>query len=168
MDIRGGEVRLTTTDGDRTVQALFASGIPIRDLEVSGASIEEAFLALTSDPAPRQGGNPMTTSTNTMRSPVLSGTFTALAAFVSLEIRRALRNRRYVMLAIGFPVVFYLLYTGVLGRGHRRSQCPGRRARLAHVLHGLDGELRRARRGTRWRDRHRAGARFWLDTPTCG
>lgn len=56
----------------------------------------------------------MTTSTNTMRSPVLSGTFTAFTAFVSLEIRRALRNRRYVMLAIGFPVVFYLLYTGVL------------------------------------------------------
>ena len=35
-------------------------------------------------------------------------------AFVSLEIRRALRNRRYVMLAIAIPVVFYLLYTGVL------------------------------------------------------
>lgn len=38
----------------------------------------------------------------------------AFAAFVSLEIRRAVRNRRYVMLAIAFPVVFYLLYTGVL------------------------------------------------------
>src|SRR6188768_524514 len=30
------------------------------------------------------------------------------------QVRRALRNRRYVMLAIAIPVVFYLLYTGVL------------------------------------------------------
>jgi len=37
-----------------------------------------------------------------------------IAAFVSLEVRRALRNRRYVMLAIAIPVVFYVLYTGVL------------------------------------------------------
>jgi len=35
-------------------------------------------------------------------------------AFVSLEVRRTLRNRRYVILAIAFPVVFYLLYTGIL------------------------------------------------------
>ena len=50
VDIRGGTVRLTTTDGDGTVQSLFASDMPIRDLEVSGADLEEAFLALTSDP----------------------------------------------------------------------------------------------------------------------
>jgi ABC-2 type transport system permease protein len=53
----------------------------------------------------------MTALTTTMRSSTAVGAF---AAFVSIEIRRALRNRRYVMLAIGFPVVFYLLYTGVL------------------------------------------------------
>ena len=40
--------------------------------------------------------------------------FAAFVAFVRLETRRALRNRRYVMFAIAFPVVFYLLYTGVL------------------------------------------------------
>jgi ABC-2 type transport system permease protein len=38
----------------------------------------------------------------------------AFVAFLTLEIRRALRNRRYALFAIGFPVVFYLLYTGVL------------------------------------------------------
>ena len=37
-----------------------------------------------------------------------------LRAFVSFEVRRTLRNRRYLFFAIGFPVVFYLLYTGVL------------------------------------------------------
>ena len=38
----------------------------------------------------------------------------ALRAFVTLEVRRAFRNRRYLLFAIGFPSVFYLLYTGVL------------------------------------------------------
>jgi ABC-2 type transport system permease protein len=38
----------------------------------------------------------------------------AMAAYLGLEIRRAVRNRRYLIFAIGFPVVFYLLYTGVL------------------------------------------------------
>ena len=53
----------------------------------------------------------MTAIATTIRSSTALGAF---AAFVSLEIRRALRNRRYVMFAIAFPVVFYLLYTGVL------------------------------------------------------
>lgn len=35
-------------------------------------------------------------------------------AFVAFEVRRAVRNRRYLLFAIGFPVVFYLLYTRVL------------------------------------------------------
>jgi ABC-2 type transport system permease protein len=39
---------------------------------------------------------------------------TALRAFVTLEVRRAFRNRRYLLFAVGFPTVFYLLYTGVL------------------------------------------------------
>ena len=38
----------------------------------------------------------------------------SMAAYLGLEIRRAVRNRRYLLFAIGFPVVFYLLYTGVL------------------------------------------------------
>jgi ABC-2 type transport system permease protein len=39
----------------------------------------------------------------------------AVAAYARLEIRRALRNRRYVMFAVGIPLFFYVLYTGVLG-----------------------------------------------------
>jgi ABC-2 type transport system permease protein len=37
-----------------------------------------------------------------------------MAAYLALELRRAVRNRRYAIFAIGFPVLFYLLYTGVL------------------------------------------------------
>ena len=38
----------------------------------------------------------------------------ALGSYARLELTRAARNRRYLMFGIGFPVVFYLLYTGVL------------------------------------------------------
>jgi ABC-2 type transport system permease protein len=44
-------------------------------------------------------------------------TLTFLATFAKLELRRIFRNRRYVLFGMGFPVLFYLLYTGVLQRG---------------------------------------------------
>jgi len=56
----------------------------------------------------------MTAVTDTTRIFRRPGAFAAFAAFVRLEVRRALRNRRYVTFAIAFPVVFYVLYTGVL------------------------------------------------------
>ncbi|HQY98065.1 MAG TPA: ABC transporter ATP-binding protein, partial [Phycicoccus sp.] len=47
-----GEQRvLTTRDADVTVRALVTSGLDFRDLQVHGASLEEAFLALTTQPA---------------------------------------------------------------------------------------------------------------------
>ena len=49
----GDDVRLTTSDADATVRALYASGLPIHNLEVTGAGLEDAFLALTAD----DGGN---------------------------------------------------------------------------------------------------------------
>jgi len=50
-EIHGSSVSLRTADADATVRALYASGLPIRDLEVTGANLEAAFLALTSGPA---------------------------------------------------------------------------------------------------------------------
>ena len=42
----------------------------------------------------------------------------AIAAYAPLEVRRPLRNRRFLMFAIVFPVTFYLLYTAVgIGQG---------------------------------------------------
>ncbi|MFB9832073.1 ABC transporter ATP-binding protein [Actinoallomurus acaciae] len=49
IEVRGGSVRLRTTDPDATVRALYASGLEVRDLEVRGADLEEAFLSLTGD-----------------------------------------------------------------------------------------------------------------------
>jgi ABC-2 type transport system ATP-binding protein len=49
VEVRGESVWLRTTDPDATVRALYASGIEVRDLEVKGADLEEAFLSLTGD-----------------------------------------------------------------------------------------------------------------------
>ena len=49
--VRGLDVTLRSSDADRTVAALFAGSVPLRDLAVTGADLEEAFLALTEAPA---------------------------------------------------------------------------------------------------------------------
>jgi ABC-2 type transport system ATP-binding protein len=49
IEVRGDTAQLRTTDPDATVQALYASGVTVRDLEVKGADLEEAFLAITGD-----------------------------------------------------------------------------------------------------------------------
>jgi ABC-2 type transport system ATP-binding protein len=51
--IHGDEVSLVTSDADATVRALYAAGTPLHDLEVAGANLEAAFLALTTEGAPR-------------------------------------------------------------------------------------------------------------------
>jgi ABC-2 type transport system ATP-binding protein len=45
----GAAVALRTTDPEETVRALLASRDRVPDLEVSGASLEEAFLAVTAE-----------------------------------------------------------------------------------------------------------------------
>ncbi len=47
VERRGDAVSLASTDADATVAALYATGLRVRDLEVTGADLEEAFLALT-------------------------------------------------------------------------------------------------------------------------
>jgi ABC-2 type transport system ATP-binding protein len=46
---RGEVVTLVTDDADATVRALLTTGLPVRSLEVSGADLEDAFIALTSN-----------------------------------------------------------------------------------------------------------------------
>jgi ABC-2 type transport system ATP-binding protein len=47
--VRGSEVVLDSLDADATVRALVASGVAFTDIEVTGADLEQAFVALTSD-----------------------------------------------------------------------------------------------------------------------
>jgi ABC-2 type transport system ATP-binding protein len=44
-----GAVTLESTDADATVGALYRSPVAFSDLEVTGAGLEEAFLALTGE-----------------------------------------------------------------------------------------------------------------------
>jgi ABC-2 type transport system ATP-binding protein len=49
VDSSGGVITLETTDADATVRALYQSPVGFCDLEVTGAGLEEAFLALTGE-----------------------------------------------------------------------------------------------------------------------
>jgi ABC-2 type transport system ATP-binding protein len=48
---QGSTLTLTTTDAEATLRALLADGAPLPDLEVRGASLEDAVLSLTSNAA---------------------------------------------------------------------------------------------------------------------
>jgi ABC-2 type transport system ATP-binding protein len=53
VEVEGDRVAVATTDSDAVIRRLFESGLGIRDLEIRGAGLEDAFIALTSaaDPA---------------------------------------------------------------------------------------------------------------------
>jgi ABC-2 type transport system ATP-binding protein len=57
--VRGTGVALNSLDADATIRALVHSGVAFRDLEVTGAGLEDAFVALTGcDRASDGGGTP--------------------------------------------------------------------------------------------------------------
>ncbi len=47
VELRGDTVVLTSADGDATTRGVIGAGLEFRDLEVTGAGLEDAFLALT-------------------------------------------------------------------------------------------------------------------------
>jgi ABC-2 type transport system ATP-binding protein len=51
VEQHGATVVLRSSDAEATVRALFATRERVPDLEVSGASLEDAFLAITKEPA---------------------------------------------------------------------------------------------------------------------
>jgi ABC-2 type transport system ATP-binding protein len=50
-ELRGEAVVLTCTDSDRAIRALLAAKPDVRDIEITAAGLEEAFLELTGDDA---------------------------------------------------------------------------------------------------------------------
>ena len=48
-----------------------------------------------------------------------------IGAYLRLEVRRQLRNRRYVVFTIGFPVLLYVLYTAILRSGSDQATIAG-------------------------------------------
>ena len=57
-EVRGTGVILNSLDADATVRDLVRRGIAFRDLEVTGARLEEVFIALTADPPAPGSSNP--------------------------------------------------------------------------------------------------------------
>jgi ABC-2 type transport system ATP-binding protein len=53
VEVDGERLAVATTDPDAVIRRLFEGGLGIRDLEIGGAGLEDAFIALTSadDPA---------------------------------------------------------------------------------------------------------------------
>jgi ABC-2 type transport system ATP-binding protein len=50
LDVSDGRVRFLTNEPETVLRALFERGVEMRDLEVAGADLEEAFLSLTRRP----------------------------------------------------------------------------------------------------------------------
>ena len=45
-----------------------------------------------------------------------------MLAYLSLELRRSLRDRRYLLLVVGWPVAAYLLFSTVFGAATNSSE----------------------------------------------
>jgi ABC-2 type transport system ATP-binding protein len=52
VNIVGDRVSLKTADSDAVAKALFERGLAVRDLEITGADLEDAFIALTATNRP--------------------------------------------------------------------------------------------------------------------
>jgi ABC-2 type transport system ATP-binding protein len=55
VEVRHNRAYLQTTDSDATISALLSSRGPVKDLELTGGSLDQAFLALTSGGATGNG-----------------------------------------------------------------------------------------------------------------
>ena len=55
IEIEGPRVRLRSSDSDATIRAAILAGLPIAGIEIGGADLEEAFLALVGEDAAIRG-----------------------------------------------------------------------------------------------------------------
>lgn len=68
IQICGTGITIDSLDADATVRDLVARGIDFRDLEVTGAGLEQAFVALTGCVAPKRRAASATATENSPRS----------------------------------------------------------------------------------------------------
>ena len=83
----------------------------LTDLEITGAGLEEAFLAITAPPPTPAGGGPMKTNDG------LVPASKPYALEAKYEFLKQLRMPAYAIPAITFPVMFYLLFGVMFGGG---------------------------------------------------
>ncbi len=97
---RGEAVVLACADSDAAIRALLVVHPEARDIEIAAAGLEEAFLQLTGDE--RWSAQPAPERTRRERR----------RSYTRYELLRTLRNRRFFLLSLGFPLVLYFLIAG--------------------------------------------------------
>ena len=103
---------LSCTDSDQAIRALLNQYPDARNIEISGAGLEEAFLALTGEAddtaQPGQGARPMNTT------------------YYKYEVLRIFRNRQNFIFSMILPVILYVFIAGQNRGGEVRRRCPCR------------------------------------------
>ena len=93
VERHGEGVVLACADSDAAIRALLERFTDAREIEISGAGLEEAFLQLTGDDD--RGSSSMSAAT-----------------YTRYELVRTFRNRRFFIFSLVFPLVLYYLIAG--------------------------------------------------------
>ena len=99
VDTRGDAVFLHCNDSDRGIRALLAAYPASRDIEITGAGLEQAFLALTGDDEDEL----------TMAEGQESG---VNPTYFKYELVRLIRNKRFFFFSLAFPLLLFLVIGG--------------------------------------------------------
>ena len=110
---------LACSDSDAAIRALLDAFPAARDIEISGAGLEEAFLQLTA------------ATDGSAREPRPTSASSSLRTF---------RNRRFFFFSLGFPLVLYFL---IAGPNRNERDLERHRPLRAALLHGRPGRVRR-------------------------
>ena len=147
VDTRGESVILNCSDSDDALRALLPAFPTARDIEVTGAGLEAAFLELTRDPdQPTEAAAVNTT-------------------YVRYELLRLIRNKRFFIFSLIFPLALFLVIAG--SNRHQIDRPRHVLDQVPAVLHGEHGRLRRHDRRHRRRRAHRGRAQHRAGTGSC-
>ena len=154
--VRGSEVVLDSLDADATVRALVASGMAFSDIEVTGADLEQAFVALTCDLADAQTVDDAVARTGSGDTPERYGRRDGARGLPALRgaapgAQPPLRGHQR---RLPGGLLHPLPPQRASGRPHRRDD-------LEDLLHGVDGQFR-SHGGGPQRRRDAAGGRAGL------
>ena len=129
----GDAILLSCRDSDRAIRALLEHHPEIRDIEIAGAGLEEAFVALTSADdrgraeAGAAAGARRPAGWRPGRSSEAGGVVNGIA-YTRYEIVRAFRQRRFMVFSLGFPLVLFFVIAGP-NRNTQTSRARGSRSR---------------------------------------
>ncbi len=99
VERHGDSVELVCDDSDRAIRCLLADHPDLRDIEIRGAALEDAFVELTrSEVASMSRATPVGGARTTV--------------YTRYEILRTFRNRRFFVFSLVFPLILFLVVAG--------------------------------------------------------